>query len=191
MFKLRKGDIWKAVALALAMAAPVWFIVRTLRAASRPPGAAQQSPQIATSPESQDAGTSAGEQAGSRLFAERPRTPMADVARAKIAPDPFRPYVSARPGSEGEPETASEAEAPTPSPLTSDLSGLRLTGVISDTRQPQASLTDGGQHYHISVGEVLPSGWRLIRVGDRSVTLAKNDQRVEVRLGQSPSAGGQ
>jgi len=189
MFRLRKGDLWKAVALILAAAAPVWFIVRTLRAVSRPPGTAEQSPQIATSAESQGAGT--GEHVEAKLFAQRPRTPMADVARAKIAPDPFRPYVSARPASEEDSRGVSEEGTRTPSPLTSDLSGLRLTGVISDTRQPQASLTDGGQHYHISVGEVLPSGWRLIRVGDRSVTLAKNDQRVEVRLGQSPSAGGQ
>ena len=191
MFRLRKGDIWKAVALALATAAPVWFVVRTLRAASRPPGAAQQSPQIATSTESQDAGTGADEQAGSRLFAERPRTPMADVARAKIAPDPFRPYVSARPASEEDSRGVSEEGTRAPSPLTSDLPGLRLTGVISDTRQPLAAFTDGSRPYYVSVGEALPSGWRLIRVGDRSVTLAKNDQRVEVRLGQSPSAGGQ
>lgn len=192
MFRLRKGDLWKAVALILAAAAPVWFIVRTLRAASRPPGAAQQSPQIATSAESQGAGTGTGEHVETRLFAQRPRTPIADVSRAKIAPDPFRPYVSARPASDGDSRGASEEEALTSSPLTSDLAGLRLKGVISDpdTGQPLAVLTDGGQRYHISVGKVLPGGWRLIRIGDRTVTLAKNDQRVELGYEQSPSAGG-
>lgn len=115
---------------------------------------------------------------------------MADVAKAKIAPDPFRPYVSARPGSEQGSGEASQQEVRTPSPLTSDLAGLRLTGVISDTRQPLAALTDGTRHYYVSVGEVLPGGWRLFRIEGRSVTLAKNDQRVELGLVQSSSGGG-
>jgi hypothetical protein len=110
---------------------------------------------------------------------------MADVARAKIAPDPFRPYVSARPGSDTESVEGPEAEARTSSPLTSDLAGLRLTGVISDTRQPLAALTDGTRHYYVSVGEVLPGGWRLIRIGGRTVTLTKDGQNVEVGLVQS------
>ncbi len=190
MFRLRKGDLWKAVALILATAAPVWFIVRTLISASRPPGAAQQSPQIAASAEPQGAGTGSGEHVQAKLFAQRPRTPMADVARAKVAPDPFRPYVSGRPASEQDSPGASEEGTRTSSPLTSDLAGLRLMGVISDTRQPLAALTDGGRHYYISVGEVLPGGWRLVRIGDRSVTLAKNDQRVELGLVRSPSEGG-
>jgi hypothetical protein len=190
MFRLRKGDLWKAVALGLATALPVWFIVRTLVAASRPPGGARQSAQIGPSAEPERSGGGTGEPRAARLFAERPRTPTADVARARIAPDPFRPYVSGRPASEEEASGASEEDR-APSPLPSELDGLRLTGIISGTREPLAALTDGSRHYYVGVGESLPGGWRLIRIGDRSVTLARNGQRVELELSQSPSAGGE
>jgi hypothetical protein len=190
MFRLRKGDLWKAVALAAATVVPVFFIVRTLIAASRLPGAAAHPTQIAQSAEPGQAAGATGEPRPSRLFAERPRTPMADVGRARIAPDPFRPYASARPASEQEAGGASE-ETRAPSPLPSELDGLRLTGVISGTREPLAALTDGSRHYYVSVGETLPGGWRLVRIGGRTVTLTKDGQNVEVELARPPRPGRQ
>lgn len=190
MFRLRKGDLWKAVALAAATVVPVFFIVRTLIAASRPPGAAAQSAQVAQSAESGQAGDAKGEPRATRLFAERPRTPMAGVARARIAPDPFRPYASARPAPEEEAGGTAEA-TPAPSPLPSELDGLRLIGVISGTREPLAALTDGRERYYVSVGETLPGGWRLVRIGGRTVTLTKDGQNAEVGLAQPPRPGRQ
>jgi len=191
MFRLRKGDLWKATALALAISAPVAFIVRTLIAASRPPAVAQRPSQRAGGSGAEQAGGRAGTARQERMFAQRPRTPTADVTRAQAAPDPFRPYLAFRPASDGGPGEASEEEARAASLLASELGGLRLTGIISGTSQPLAALSDGRRRYYPRVGETLPGGWRLVSVGARSVTLAKDGQRVELGLSVPPAGEGE
>jgi hypothetical protein len=188
MFKVRKGDLWKAIVLVLAISGTGWFIVRALVAASRPPAVAQGTSRAAPSSDARTSTSPGSEDKKERMFARRPRTPMADLERARAAPDPFRPYVSVRAASESSSQARSQDDKP--NPLASELEGVRLTGIVSDTRQPLAALRDGDDHYYLRVGEALPGGWRLVEVGRSSVTLAKSNQRVELALAGSRRKAG-
>jgi hypothetical protein len=178
MFKLRKGDLGKAIALIAAIVALGFFIVRTLVAASRPPAVAGMGARAAGASEAEDASGAPTE--GRRLFAHRPRTPLADIARAQTAPDPFRPYVTVRQAGSGDSGSGGGSAV-----VAAELGALRLTGIISSPEQPLAALTDGPRHYYLRVGETLPGGWRLVAVGTSTVTLAKGRQRVELGLRES------
>lgn len=185
--KMRKGDLWKAALLVVAIAAVGWFIVNTIRSAS---GGGRKLPGIGRAQSARDATAQEGDQTRRPdvMFAERPRTPGPDVSRARAAADPFRPYVSLQPipPANAEPEAKEPEPQPPPAP---ELAGLRLTGIVSDSRQPMAVLNDGEQRYYLRRGDALRGGWTVSEISTRSVTLAKGPERVSIALSSSSSAG--
>jgi len=65
--------------------------------------------------------------------------------------------------------------------LSPELAELRLTGIISGTR-PMAVLRQGDRRYFLRSGDALPGGWRIVQIEARGVTVAKGNERVQLRV---------
>jgi hypothetical protein len=184
MLKLRKGDIWKAVALTAAIVLVGVFLYRQLKSFAGPPGAPQKTVADGTAATAGQGGALAADPESQTLFAERPRKPAADLARARTASDPFRPYFV---GVAGAAKEGGAKRASGPGPLEADFGELRLIGVISGGRRPLAVLRDGSRRFHVGVGDSLPGGWRLGPIDANGATLVKGGERVRVPLASASS----
>jgi Type II secretion system protein C len=111
------------------------------------------------------------------MYAERPRGPAADIARAKGAPNPFLPAIATRQAS----STPNAKKTPPPMP---ELPNLRFLGTIAGDKGAMAVLADEGQRYYLRRGESLPGGWSVVQVGTRTITLKKGGQKVALVLDQ-------
>lgn len=203
MLKLRRGDLWKAVVLLLAIVGVVVFIAYQIRSASAPHS---HSLTVPLPQETQAAPSAAEEQAtratGGGMFAPRAHPSAGELAKARTASDPFRPGVSTEkpqaPAQQAAPNLApSGSQPPTPSaspgrpqltfappkPTTrSAPSGsVELKGIMSGP-PPLAVLRAGEQRYFVRQGESLPGGWKVARIGTNDVVLAKDSARVQLTL---------
>jgi hypothetical protein len=177
--RMRKGDLWKAAILIVAIAGVGWFIVNTILSAR---GGGSKLSRIGRgqlglrSTDQKEAQAEKPEV----MFARRPRTPGPDISRALAAADPFRPYVSVQPIPTASPEPEEEPK-PQP-PAAPELAELRLVGVISDSRQPMAVLNDGKQRYYLRRGDAVRGGWHVSTISAGSVTLVKGSERASIAL---------
>ena len=197
MFKLRKGDTWKAVVLIILIIAVVAFIfVRLGRASSEI--TPKRAPATGAQAQQNSAAANAGTQASAEMFASRTRVTNEELARAGSAPDPFRPgivtHASIRRTSN------SSASLPSMSPLNpvSDVQGadlvgnLWLTGVVWGP-QPLAAIREGDQRYFVRRGQAVPGGWKVSKISQTGVTLVKGSKHLDLTITAQPpnsTAGG-
>lgn len=170
--KLRKGDAPKAIALVVLIIAVLAFVGRTVMSA------AGGGPHAQTEATAQATGERSGAKPVSeQMYAERPRAPAADIARAKGSPNPFLPAIS----TQQKPKGADAKKAP---PAMPEMPNLRFLGTIGGDKGTMAVLTDGAQRYYVRRGESLPGGWSVAQVGSRSLTLKKGGQKATLILDQ-------
>jgi hypothetical protein len=179
MFKLRKGDVWKAVLLILLIIAvgyfAYWRVAGTL-------GKPAFKPAARSSPETAKAQAPEKIIQGEEMFTPRQRTTSGELAKAHTSPDPFRPEVSERSGSRTPAPSSGGSPAAGQSPAGY---GFWLTGVVYGDR-PLAVVRSGEQHFFVRKGEYLPGEWRVASISRQSVTLTKGDQRLTLDLSASP-----
>ncbi|NIM05348.1 MAG: hypothetical protein GTO55_04510 [Armatimonadetes bacterium] len=179
MFKLKKGDIWKAVVLVILIAATCVFAYwRISKAIARPalPGVPAVAKKAAATGPAEEVSS------GEEMFATRPRMTPSELAKAHTAPDPFRPEVSER--GRARPPAASPTDSP-PAEV-SPAAGLWLTGVIYSER-PLAIVREGEGHYFVRRGDSLPGGWKVASIGPKSITLTRADQRLSLQVSPPPT----
>ena len=182
MVTYKKGDLWKALILIALIVAAFWFVFRTVMKAN-PRAQATALQQAAGQPGAQNGANTVN--ASTEMFAPRDRGVTQLLARARVAPDPFRPYASLLPPPPVKPTpTASpaqqKAQAERPQPSEAETQ-LRLVGLLFGAR-PSAVLVGADGHHYVRVGDDLPGGWRLAQIDQRSVTLTKGGQRARLQL---------
>lgn len=188
----KKEDLPKAILLVVLIIATFWLSFHFLLGPGASPARPKQLAAARTAP-----GTPAPAAAGEELFAPREHSTSELLARAQSSPDPFRPAVVADVvHTAPEPRAAAAAapprpkeKAPAPTALPQGPT-LRLVGVISSGARPTAVLVgDDGRHY-VQIGDSVSGGWRVLRLGPRSIELAKGQQHATLTLTreQAPTA---
>ncbi len=178
----RKQDLGKIILLSVLIVAAVGFSLYTVRGARHTPRA----PAPAAGPAATTA-SAAAQSKTAELFAARSNATAGLVARAQETNDPFRPSVSARtrpgvptikprtPVSNVPPFTVQAAVARREDP------GFRLFGLVTGPA-PVAGIEYAQHRYFARAGEALPDGWRVTRIANSRVTLAKGRMQVMLRM---------
>jgi len=181
MFKLRKGDLWKAAILILLIAAIGVFIYHTLSNPSAKglpaPVAAAPKPTAASQPAPAAGSTE-------EMFTPRQRAGAGELAKARAMPDPFRPEISDRTGRSAPTPLSPDSSLTGLSPA-GEPSGLWLAGVIVSARS-LAVVREGEERYFVRRGETLPGGWRVTRISPQSITLSRGGEQMSLNLGGRP-----
>jgi Tfp pilus assembly protein PilP len=177
MIKYKSGDLWKVIVLVILIAATFSLSFRFILTSGLKPHGPARPPQAAsqTDPKS----------AGPELFVQRAQPTSELLGRARAAADPFRPYVTAASQSSAVPAAPAVPRSGGTLPPLRDPSQteFRLVGVISGT-YPLAVIAAEGSRHFVRVGETLPSGWRVAKLDDDSVLLAKGQDRITLSLSE-------